>query len=204
MTRRVALRTPLQPWHTRLPRAVSGECCRKRCSPWPAPFSPQAPPKIALLGSSGSSIVWCGPEPARLPCGFAPSQTGLLPLRAEALQRSPGSRAGCFSACAGSKTTQDRWLARDYREPSWCLPLTRNEVGILVLRFSKLNTRPTDAPVYASGHISRCLLQDSRSRWIRYFLSCRALASPSWVEDWRDTPKVQPIRCSRFPLGVPH
>ncbi len=118
-------RTPLQPWHTRLPRAVSGECCRKRCSPWPAPFSPQAPPKIALLGSSGSSIVWCGPtppEPARLPCGFAPSQTGLLPLRAEALQRSPGSRAGCFSACAGSKTTQDRWLTRDYREPSCCLP----------------------------------------------------------------------------------
>jgi hypothetical protein len=33
---------------------------------------------------------------------------------------------------------------------------------------------------------------------------CRALSSPSWVEDWRDTPKVQPISCSPFPLGVPH
>jgi len=24
-----------------------------------------------------------------------------------------------------------------------------------------------------------------------------------WVEDWRHTPQVQPIRCSPFPLGVP-
>ena len=27
------------PWHTRFPRAVSGKCWTKRCSPWPAPFS---------------------------------------------------------------------------------------------------------------------------------------------------------------------
>src|ERR1700730_16475960 len=33
--------------------------------------------------------------------------------------------------------------------------------------------------VYASGNTSRCPLQDSRSGWIRYFLSCRALASPT-------------------------
>src|SRR5580693_3922475 len=55
----------------------------KRCSPWPAPFSPQAPPKIALLCSPGSSILWRGPTPperARLPWGFAPSQTGLAPF----------------------------------------------------------------------------------------------------------------------------
>jgi hypothetical protein len=25
-----------------------------------------------------------------------------------------------------------------------------------------------------------------------------------WVEDWRHTPQVRPIRCSPFPLGVPH
>jgi hypothetical protein len=30
------------------------------------------------------------------------------------------------------------------------------------------------------------------------------LASSGWVEDWRHTPQVQPIRCSPFPLGVPH
>src|SRR6266852_1422756 len=38
---------------------------------------------------------------------------------------------------------------------------------------------PTDASVYASRNISRCPLQDSRSGWIRYFLSCKALASPT-------------------------
>jgi hypothetical protein len=100
---------------TLVSRTVSGECGTDRCSPWPAPFSPQAPPKMALLCSSGSSIVWRGPTPperARPPCGFAPSRTGLAPLRAEALWRSPGSRACCFSACAGSSTTQDRLLAR--------------------------------------------------------------------------------------------
>ena len=66
------------------PRSVSGLCQIERCSPWPAPFSPQAPPKIALLCSSGSSIVWRGPTPperACPPCGFGPSQTGLVPLR---------------------------------------------------------------------------------------------------------------------------
>src|ERR1700676_2884736 len=38
---------------------------------------------------------------------------------------------------------------------------------------------PTDASVYASRNTSRCPLQDSRSGWIRYFLSCRALAAPT-------------------------
>src|SRR6266849_4513167 len=38
---------------------------------------------------------------------------------------------------------------------------------------------PTDASVYASSGASRCRLQDSRPGWIRYFLSCRALASPT-------------------------
>src|SRR5580700_5237508 len=38
--------------------------------------------------------------------------------------------------------------------------LHQERVGVLVLRFSKLNTRPTDTPVYASSYISRCRLQD--------------------------------------------
>ena len=37
-----------------------------------------------------------------------PARTGLDLDRIEALWRSPGSRACCFSACAGSTTTQDR------------------------------------------------------------------------------------------------
>jgi hypothetical protein len=39
--------------------------------------------------------------------------------------------------------------------------------------------RPTSTSVYASRNTSRCSLQDSRPGWIRYFLSCRALASPT-------------------------
>ena len=34
------------------------------------------------------------------------------PRLGQALQRSPGSRACCFSACAGSQTTQDRLITR--------------------------------------------------------------------------------------------
>ena len=146
-----------------LPRSVSGECEVERCSPWPAPFSPQAPPKIALLCSSGSSIVWRGPIPlerACPPCGFGPSRTVLVPLRAEALQRSPGSRACCFSACAGSTTTQDRLLARDYRETAVVPSSIRKESASWFCVFRSSIARPTDAPVYASSDTSRCLLQD--------------------------------------------
>src|ERR1041385_1269038 len=43
--------------------------------------------------------------------GLWPSRTGLDPST-KTPRRSPGSRACCFSACAGSKTTQDRTTAR--------------------------------------------------------------------------------------------
>jgi len=145
------------------PRAVSGLCQIERCSPWPAPFSPQSPPKIALLCSSGSSILWRGPTPperARPPCGLAPSRTGLLPLRAEALQRSPGSRACCFSSVRGFS---------DYAGPTACSRLSRTAVVPSSIRkesaswfcvFRSSIARPTDAPVYASNGTSRCHMQD--------------------------------------------
>src|ERR1700730_7959585 len=61
-----------------------------------------------------------------------------------------------------------------------CLPPTRNEVGILIYGlFAAQSPRPPMPLVYASRNTSRCPLQDSRSGWIRYFLSCRALASPT-------------------------
>src|ERR1039457_3233024 len=161
--------------HSIHPRTVSGWCWVERCSPWPAPFSPQSPPKIALRCSSGSSILWRGPTPperARPPCGFAPSRTGIPPFRAEALQRSPGSRACCFSACPGSKTTQDRLLARVYRESAVVPSSNQERVGVLVLRFSKLNS---PAHRYPCLRFKRCLPQDSGPRWSRFLLSCRTL-----------------------------
>src|SRR6266498_237165 len=61
-----------------------------------------------------------------------------------------------------------------------CLPPTRNEVGILIYGlFAAQQPRPPMPLIYASRNTSRCPLQDSRPGWIRYFLSCRALASPT-------------------------
>ena len=87
---------------TLVPRSVSGSCWTERCSPWPTPFPPRPPPKTSPLCSTGSSVLWCGPTPlerARPSFGFGPSRTGLDPELAEALQRSPGSRACCCLAC---------------------------------------------------------------------------------------------------------
>jgi len=57
-----------------------------------------------------------GPYPSFANCGLpyyiAPSRTGLDLHCIEAPQRSPGSRACCFSACAGSSTTQGRLTTR--------------------------------------------------------------------------------------------
>ena len=80
-------------------------------------------------------------SPARScpPFGLWPSRTGLDRLT-KTYRRSPGSRACCFSACAGfldyaGPTNHSRltWL-------SCCLPPYRNGVGILFQTgFSKLN-----------------------------------------------------------------
>src|SRR6266481_1167837 len=84
---------------------------------------------VRLLQSVRARLVALGLRgPASFPCG------------GEALQRSPGSRACCFSACAGSSTTQDQLLARVYRETAVLPSSNQERVGVLVLRFSKLNS----------------------------------------------------------------
>src|SRR6266436_4249365 len=63
---------------------------------------------------------------------------------------------------------------------------------------------PTDASVYASSGASRCRLQDSRPGWIRYFLSCRALASPTtcrFIPAHSGLP-VTPTMLRAIPVGV--
>src|SRR5208282_894867 len=58
---------------------------------------------------------------------------------------------------------------------------------------------PTGASVYASRNTSRCPLQDSRSGWIRYFLSCRALASPTtcrFTPAHSGLPVIRPVTSS--------
>src|SRR5207244_1177711 len=79
------------------------------------PFPPQPPRKLALLCSTGSLVLRHSPtSPARSrpPFGLWPLRTGLV-LSSKTYRRSPGSRACCFSACAGSQTTQDRTATRE-------------------------------------------------------------------------------------------
>ena len=78
--------------------------------------------------------------------------------------RSLGSRACSFSTCS--------WLL-DYAGPDGNSRLRSCQCGLPArstrsapdLRFSKLNSRPVDASVYASPGTSRHPAQDSRSRW---------------------------------------
>jgi len=84
--------------------SVSGACGIERCSPQSAPFPPQPPPRVALPCSAGSSVLRHSPTSpvrSRPPFGLWPSRTGLDRLT-KTCRTSPGSRACCFSACAGS------------------------------------------------------------------------------------------------------
>src|SRR5580692_9859953 len=111
-------------------------------------------------------------------CGLWPSRTG-LDRQTKACWRSPGSRACCFSACAGSQTTQDPTATRDCAAA--VLPSSYSEWSRHpdLRAFRSSIAPPTDASVSASRNTSRSTLQDSRSESIHYFLSCRALASPT-------------------------
>jgi hypothetical protein len=85
-------------------RSESGACGIERCSPRPMPFPPQPPQKVSLPCSAGSQVLRHSPtSPARAcpPFGLWPSRTG-LDRQTKACWRSPGSRACCFLACAGS------------------------------------------------------------------------------------------------------
>ena len=97
----------------------------------------------------------------------------------EALQRSLGSRACCFSACAGSSTTQDRLLARVYRETAVLPSSNQERVGVLVLRFSKLNS---PAHRYPCLRFKRHLAMPParlRAKMESLLLSCRTLSFPA-------------------------
>src|ERR1022692_2575853 len=102
-----------------------------------------------------------------------------LDRQTKACWRFPGSRACCFSACAGSQPTQDPTATRDCAAA--VLPSSYSEWSRHpnLRAFRSSIAPPTDASVYASRNTSRCPQQDSRPGWVRYFLSCRALASPT-------------------------
>jgi hypothetical protein len=123
-------------------RSVSGACGIERCSPRPVPFPPQPPQKVSLPCSAGSQVLRHSPtSPARAcpPFGLWPSRTG-LDCQTKACWRSPGSRACCFSACAGSQTTQDLTIHSRISWLSCCLPPLGKESASCSIGFSKLNS----------------------------------------------------------------
>jgi hypothetical protein len=78
------------------------------------------------------------PERSRPPFGLGPLRTGLAVL-AKTSRRSPGSRACCFSACAGSQTTQDRSIHSRFTWLPCGLPPLGMESASCSFGFSKLN-----------------------------------------------------------------
>src|ERR1700680_3786296 len=86
-----------------------------------------------------------------------------------------------------------------------CLPPTRNEVGILIYGlFAAQSPRPPMplSMLQETSHDVPCKTRGQDGFATSFPVGL--LHPLSWVEDWRDTPKVQPISCSPFPLGVPH
>jgi len=134
------------------PALCRGWCWTERCSPWPAAFSPQAPPKIALHCSSGSSKLWRGPAPrgrACPMCGSGPRQTGLVPLRGRGAPHVVSQRARVLRL-----HRTDCSLAIIAKQPCRPPPI-RSESASWFRLFRSSIARPTDAPGYTSSSISR-------------------------------------------------
>jgi len=160
---------------------VSGACAIERCSPSSVPFPPQPPPKVASLvrlvhryygtvrllrhvhvrraayGLRGPALIV---RPRR--AGDLPVLVHVVSQRARVLRLRRTEQPLAISAAAVLPSSYSEWS----RHPD--LRAFRSSIA-----------PPTGASVYASRNTSRCPQQDSRSGWIRYFLSCRALASPT-------------------------
>ncbi len=94
----------------RVPGTESGACFAVAGSPWPNPFPPHRPPRLAELCSGGSQVLR-----VRLTShGRTSWDYGLSLAHAtrwtiqRVAMRSPGSRARSFHACTGPRTPRAR------------------------------------------------------------------------------------------------
>ena len=112
--------------------------------------------RISLLASRTDPAAWVGPGYRR----------GLSVLARVVSRRAYGSwtTPGLSESCVVVSASVAFPLGALGRRPD--------------IRFSKLDSSPVDASVYASPDPSRHLAQDSRSRW-SLLLSCGALSSPT-------------------------
>ncbi len=135
------LRTAIGPCDTSCPAL-----CRAHVGPHdvllaPGPSLPNLRPGLRPVCSAGSSVLLPGQTPLRRtrpPYGSAPSRTALDQI--ERLQRSPGSRACCFSTCSGSSTTQGREPTRESSADTRAAFPFRKQGWHPETDFSKLNS----------------------------------------------------------------
>jgi hypothetical protein len=143
---RQTVNAPLLLAHRAIPvtcvsRSASGTCVLSRCSPQSAPFPPRPPPRLAPLCLIGSAVVRrspTSPARARPPFSLWPSRTGLDPST-KTHRRSPGSRACCFSACAGSTDYAGPNSYSRLTQLPCCLPPLGMDSASCATGFSKLN-----------------------------------------------------------------
>src|SRR6266702_8474017 len=113
--------------------------------------------RIAACGLRGPALIV---RPRR--AGDLPVLVHVVSQRARVLRLRRTEQPLAFSAAAVLPSSYSEWS----RHPD-------------LRAFRSSMAPPTGASVYASRNTSRCPQQDSRLGWIRYFLSCRALASPT-------------------------
>jgi hypothetical protein len=136
-----ACRTPPNPRDMRFPLCVGRMCDGTMFSSvcaLPSPASAEGRPSL-FDWFTGTTARPTSPVHSRPPFGLWPSRTGLDWLT-KTCRRSPGSRACCFSACAGSQTTQDRTIHSRLTWLSCCLPPLGTESASCSIGFSKLNS----------------------------------------------------------------
>jgi hypothetical protein len=127
----------------------AGACAVERCPPSSVPLPPQPPRKVALPCSAGSQVATASPTSTARACprcGLWPSRTG-LDRQTKACWRSLGSRACCFSACAGSQTTQDRQ------------PLAICAAAVLPSSYSEWSQHPDLRAFRSPGHSGLPVIQ---------------------------------------------
>ena len=121
-------------------RSESGACAMERCSPPAAPFPPRPPQEVSSLVRSvhryyGTVRLLQHVHVRRPVYGLRGPAFAYFRRR---VWRSPGSRACCFLACAGSQTTQDRTATRD------------NAAAVLPSSYSEGSRHP-DLPAFRSS-----------------------------------------------------
>jgi hypothetical protein len=156
----------------RLTGTESGTRFAQADSPWPAPFPPPPPRPSGVVRRLpryyGSVRLPTPVHHRRTPLGFPMRPAANWP---QTTVGSPGSRARCFRACAGSQTARGPVAPRDLGTHQFCLPPASTASAPRTARccgddLSRLNGRPARSPVNASRGQLPAPMHDSGPAWV--------------------------------------